>query len=418
MRKRFHAVLVLPFLAGLQADVRAQGQLDFWERAPISYSDTPATDKLAELSAALSSGKTGAPDTGGLGRLRFVLETLGIPAESQVLVFSKTSLQNDLIQPENPRALYFSDNAYVGYVPGGAIEAIVHDPVLGPVFYLLESGGDGRLSIGRDTNNCMSCHATSRTENVPGMLIRSVFPDESGHPLLHLGTTDVTHETPLAERWGGYYVTGRSDLDHMGNLTFTEDGTANPHGGQPADLRAQINVAKYLRPTSDIVALLVLEHQVRMHTLLNAASLNYRRSRHFSEILDPGADPDQGSAGNVAESWADKITDCIFFKDEADLGEGVEGDPAFQNEFLARYPKAEGGDSLADFRLYGRIFKRRCSFMVYSDAFNGLPPTLRELVLEKMREAIAGRSERVGWLAASERKRIDRILMETLPGWK
>lgn len=418
MRKCVHIFLVLSFLAGLQSGARAQGHLDFWDRAPISYSDSIASNKLTELAAALSSGKAGAPETGGLDRLRFVLKTLDVPPESQVLVFSKTSLQNDLIQPGNPRALYFSENAYVGYVPGGAIEAVVQDPVLGPVFYFVGSDREGRLSIERDTNKCMSCHATSRTENVPGMLIRSVFPDESGHPLLHLGTTDVAHATPLAARWGGYYVTGHSDMPHLGNLTFTEDGVANPHEGELADVQAQLDVSKYLRPTSDIVALLVLEHQTRMHTLLNAASLNYRRSRHFSEIIDPGSDPDKGSAGQVAESWAEKITDCIFYKDEADLGEGVEGDTAFQNAFLARYPKTEDGDSLADFRLYGRIFKRRCSYMVYSDAFRGLPPTVKELVLGKMREAIAGESERIDWLASSERKRIDTILSETLPGWK
>ena len=142
-----------------------------------------------------------------------------------------------------------------------------------------------------------------------------------------------------------------------------------------------------------------------------------RRSRFFSETIDPDADPDKASAGLVAESWAEKITDCIFFKDEADLGEGVEGDAAFQNAFLARYPKTEDGDSLADFRLYGRIFKKRCSFMVYSDAFRNLPPSVKTLVFAKMRKAIAGDSERITWLSASERKKIDGILSETLPGW-
>lgn len=418
MQKTGTTFLVMSLLAGLQVRSRAQGHVDFWDRAPIRYSDTLATNKLTELSAALASGKAEVPMTGGLDRLRFVLKFLDVPEESQVLVFSKTSLQNDLIRPTNPRALYFSENAYVGYVPGGAIEAVVQDPVLGPVFYFVGSDRKRGLKIERDTNRCMSCHATSRTENVPGLLIRSVFPDESGHPLLHLGTTDVVHETPLAERWGGWYVTGQSDVAHLGNRTFTEDGEANPYGGEVADLKGQLDVSKYLRPTSDIVSLLVLEHQCQMHTLLNAASLNYRRSRHFSEIIDPDSDPNDGSAGLVAESWADKITDYIFYKDEADLGEGVDGDEAFQNAFVERYPKTEDGDSLADFRLYGRIFKRRCSFMVYSDAFKGLPPTVKALVFSKMRAALDGENERIDWLSGSERKRIDGILTETLPGWK
>ncbi len=411
-------ILLLFFSGALRTSLHAQGQLDFWDRAPISYSDTIASNKLTELSDALTSGKSKVPETGGLDRLRFVLKALDVPEESQVLVFSKTSLQNDLILPSNPRALYFSDSAYVGYVPGGAIEAIVHDPILGPVYYFVGTDRKGGLQIERDTNRCMSCHATSRTENVPGLLIRSVFADESGHPLLHLGTTDVDDETPLADRWGGYYVTGRSALPHLGNRTFTEDGGVNPHTAEMDDLKGQLDVSRYLRPTSDIVALLVLEHQCRMHTLLNAASLNYRRSRHFSEIIDPAADPDKGSAGGVADSWAEKITDCIFFKDEADLGDGVEGDSAFQNSLVARYPKTADGESLADFRLYGRIFKRRCSFMVYSEAFRNLPATLKSLVFAKMHKALAGDDERIDWLAASERKRISAILDETLPDWK
>lgn len=407
----------IALLVSLQGRSHAQGHRDFWDLPPINYSDAAPTDALARLSADLSSGKEEFADGDGLARLGFVLKSLGIPPESQVLVFSKTSLQNPLIEPGNPRALFFSENAYVGYVPGGAIEAVVQDPVLGPVFYLIEPGREGELRIERDTNRCMSCHATSRTENVPGLLIRSVFADEGGHPLLHLGTTDVIHETPLAERWGGYYVTGQSALPHLGNRTFQEDGDLSPKPSKLADVQTRLDVSKYPRATSDIVSLLVLEHQCHMHSLLNAASMNYRRSRHFAEILDPEGDPDEGSAGRVATSWAEKITDCIFFRDEADLGEGVEGDPAFQRVFAARFPKTADGKSLADFRLYGHIFKNRCSYMVYSDAFRSLPPTVKKLVLERMRDTIAGKETGVDWLSASERRKIGHILSETLPGW-
>jgi hypothetical protein len=408
---------VLLFL-GSQTDLRAQGQVDFWDRAPISYSDTPATDLLAKLAADLDSGAAKYEGTGSLDRLRFILKTLDVPTESQVLVFSKTSLQNPLIEPGNPRALFFSENAYVGYVPGGAIEVIAQDPVLGSVFYVVHTGEKGEPRIERDTNQCMTCHATSRTENVPGVMIRSVFADEGGHPLLHLGTTDVTHSTPIAERWGGWHVTGRSALPHLGNRTFTEDGDLSPLPADKEDLKGVLDVAKYPRPTSDIVSLLVLEHQCQMHNLLNAASLNYRRSRHFSETINPEADPDNGSAGGVADSWAKTITECLFFKDEADLDEGVEGDPAFQKAFAARFPTTKDGKSLADFRLYGRIFKHRCSYMVYSDAFRDLPPSVKHRVFAKMRAALAGDDPKIDWLSPSEGKKIAAILDETLPEWK
>lgn len=410
--------MALHLLFGAQAVMLGQAQLDFWDRAPILYSDTPATDRLSKLAAALESGEMSFKGQGGLDRLKFVLKELDVPLESQVLLFSKTSLQNPLIEPGNPRAVFFSENAYVGYVPGGAVEVIVQDPVIGPVFYVVDAGAKGEPRIERDTNQCMTCHATSRTENVPGMMIRSVFADEGGHPLLHLGSTDVTHTTPLPDRWGGYYVTGRSTLPHLGNRTFEENGDLSPKPSDLVDLSGKIDVSKYPRPTSDIVSLLVLEHQCRLHSILNAASLNYRRSRHFSEIIDPDGDPDNGSAGSVAESWAKTITEWIFYKDEADLDEGVEGDPAFEKAFAARFPRTADGKSLADFRLYGHIFKHRCSYMVYSDAFQNLPPTLKKLVLKKMRATLAGQNADIDWLGVSERKKISAILEETLPWWK
>lgn len=370
------------------------------------------------MAAALSDGTLKIDGEGDLERLEFVLEKLGIPVESQVLVFSKTSLQNGLIRPENPRCLYFSENAYVGYVPGGAMEAIIQDPVLGPIFYLIEIGGKGGLRIDRDTNNCLSCHATGRTEGVPGMLIRSVYPDEDGHPLLHLGTSEVSHETPLEQRWGGWYVTGNSSLPHLGNRVFSEKGDKEPAINSMENLSGLIDISKYPLPTSDIVALVVLEHQCKMHTLMNAATMNYRRARHFMKTIDPESDPDSGSAGSVSESWAEKIVECIFFKDEADLGEGIEGNPAFQKAFASQFPRTGDGDSLAEFRLYGRIFKNRCSYMVYSDAYRGLPTSVKEKVVLGMKRVLDGTHPEIDWISGSERKRISHILEETLEGWR
>ncbi|WP_386820319.1 hypothetical protein [Luteolibacter algae] len=391
-----------------------QGQVDFWDLPPINYSDTAPSDRLARLSANLPDSLLQQSST--LELLKLLLEELEIPVESQVLVFSKTSLQNGLIHPRNPRSLYFSENAYVGYVPGGDIEVIVEDAVLGPVYYLVRSNTKG-LVIERDTSNCLSCHGTGRTEGVPGMLIRSVFPDSDGHPLLHLGTEDTTHESPIEERWGGWYVTGNSSLPHLGNRVYTSEGSTKPEMQELDDLRSVIDVSKYPRPTSDIVALMVLEHQCRMHTLLNAASMNYRRTHYFSQSLDPTADPNEGPAGRVAESWAEKIVECMFFKNEADLEDGAEGDPAFQRAFVSRFPKTSDGETLAEFRLYGRIFKNRCSYMVYSDAFRGLPLAVKALVLGKMKKIVANDDPDFDWISGSELRRIDSILSETLPEW-
>jgi hypothetical protein len=167
----------------------------------------------------------------------------------------------------------------------------------------------------------------------------------------------VDHETPLSERWGGYYVTGQTSLPHLGDQVFSETITPEPKPSHQADLASALDLSKYPRPTSDIVALLVLEHQCKMHNLLNAAAMNYRRALFLNQILNPDSKPDSGSAGLVAESMAEKIVDCLFFKREADSGEDLEGDADFQKAFEARFPRTKDGRSLADFKLYQRVFR-------------------------------------------------------------
>lgn len=414
-RKRHLIGLLL--CAGLQA-VGAQTSRDFWELPPIQYSDTAANDKIAKLAGVLTDGTMPTAEMDSLGRLEWLLKYLDVPKESQVLVFSKTSLQNSRIHPENPRSLYFSENTYVGYVPGGEIEVIVHDAVLGPVFYLIKNSAGGALKIHRDTNRCMSCHATARTENVPGVLIRSVYPGEDGQPILSLGSHDVNDETPIEDRWGGWYVTGRSALPHLGNRQFDEDSDRVPRMTSLDTVSEKVDASRYLTATSDIVALMVLEHQVKLHSLLNAAGMNYRRSIHLMRALDPERELESESMDRISDGWAEDLVDALFFKNEADLGDGVEGSRDFQREFAKRFPKSSDGDSLVEFRLYRRIFKNRCSYMVYSDAFKGLPDGLKQRVIAKMKRVLSGEAEGFEYLKKSERKRIDEILSETLKGWK
>ncbi|RYD18898.1 MAG: hypothetical protein EOP88_20965, partial [Verrucomicrobiaceae bacterium] len=248
---------VLLFLAS-----SLHAQVDTWDLPPVSYSDTPATDAVAKLAERWKKDPSTMPEGTPLERVRKILAELKVPEASQILVFSKTSKQTALIGPGNPRALYFSSNCYVGYVPGGAVEVAVQDSRLGTVFYHIDIGNDARpVKVERDTSECMSCHATGRTENVPGLMIRSVYPDENGHPMLSLGSGLITHETPIPERWGGYWVTGAVSMPHLGNTTYQDARSAEPAMRPLADLTGKVDAAKYPRMTSDIVALMVLEHQ-------------------------------------------------------------------------------------------------------------------------------------------------------------
>jgi len=411
------SVLIAAALAVLPAKANSP-----WDLPPLRYSETAATDRIAKLaadSAALDDFKNRTP----LEQLDTVLRLLEIPVESQILVFSKTSAQNPLIQPQNPRCIYFNDHSYIGYVPGGVIEIITQDPVLGAVFYLITPArGERAPVIQRDSASCFSCHGTTRTESAPGMVVRSVHTDQDGHLLLALGTSHIDHTSPIEERWGGYYVTGRSSLPHFGNRTFDEaKGRDFPRGKIELDsVAARIPgmLQRYPRETSDIVALMVLEHQCLVHNLINAAALEYRRAHWLGRALDPDGDPDAGSAGRVARHGAARIVDALLFKDEAGLGEdGVEGDAAYQKAFAARYPITADGRSLADFQLHSRLFKHACSYMVYSNAFASLPAGVKKPLIERLKERLGDGSEAADWINPIERGKIGRILEETLPAW-
>ena len=388
------------------------GAEEVWNLAPVNYESSVAADRLADLREEIEAEWAGLAPVEALRRL---LEALDVPESSQVLVFSKTSKQVGLIGPESPRAIYFSEDAYVGHVPGGALEVVVQDPVLGPIFYLLERGEGGRLRVARDDGNCLSCHGSSRTEGVPGMLVRSVFPDGKGRPRFGMGTTDVDARTPVERRWGGYYVTGTTASAHLGNRWFAGEEDREPRHWELEEIEAAKGAA-YPRATSDVVALLVLEHQCRMHNLLTAASMQYRRARFLSAAANPGGDPDGGVTERVATGLAERVVDALLFRDEADLGEGATGDPEFQEAWTARFPRAATGESLADFKLYGRVFKNRCSYMIHSEAFEALPVPVKKKVLAVLRSRIEG-PEEAAWIGGSEKRRLAAILRETVAGY-
>ena len=390
---------------------------EFWDLSPIKYSETAATDPVSLLARRLTEQPL--EPMPALDRLRYVLKELNVPESSQILVFSKTSKQIGLIGPRNPRALYYSENVYVGYVPGGAIEVIAEDPILGPVFYLIKGDSQHGMVVTRDSSDCFSCHATTRTNGVPGMFVRSVYPDADGHIIGSLGSETVTHETPIKDRWGGYYVTGKSALPHLGNRIFSEDG-ALPEPAQQSlqSLENTIETGKYLLPTSDIVSLMVLEHQCLVHNLLTDAKLRYRRAAYLAKAISPDEDPDEGQAGRMADSAARKIVDALLFKDEADLGDGVDGSEEFMADFSSRYPTDERGKSLTNFRLYHRLFKYRCSYMIYSQAFASLPARVKSAVYDRLEDALSEEDEAIApWLGGREKTTIRRILKETLADW-
>ena len=283
---------ILALMCGLSLARAAAGQ-DEYDQPPISYSATAPRDPAARLAQLLDSGKLQFKHDAGTGYLRALLEHLRIPRSSQSLVFSKTSLQRQLISPQTPRALYFNDDVYVGYVPGGEVlEIAAMDPTQGTQFYTLDQRKDAAPKLLRQTHNCLQCHdSSSLTGGVPGLVVRSVYPDSSGQPLFAAGTHKTTDASPWKERWGGWYVTGTHGpkMLHMGNLTFKDGATQTAdlsQGANLTDLTKKFDPAAYLSPHSDLVALLVLEHQAEAHNLLTRASYSARLAIRAEEEIN------------------------------------------------------------------------------------------------------------------------------------
>lgn len=399
-----------------------------YEQAPVNYSEATPAGPVAHLQQQLDAGEVRFERRDEKQFLRELLQQLEVPVESQVLVFSKTSHQNPFISPQTPRAVYFGDDAYVGWVQGGVVEVADMSPTLGMTFWMLDHRDAAKPLRFERTASCLDCHAGSRVNNLPGMLVRSVYPAHDGQPILSQGSFVTGHASPLAERWGGWYVTGRhGDALHMGNALARETRTGlefDPAtGANRVDLSGYFNLRPYLRNTSDIVALMVLEHQVEMQNILAHAATQVRIAAHRQKLLreelgEPPTNELLGSSLTVAKSQTEKIIRHLLFCDEIMLPDGgIEGDAAFQTAFHHNARRDRAGRSLKDFQLKHRLFRHRCSYMIYSAAFEDLPVVLKEMVYVRLLDILDGRGSTNGFshLGSFERATIKAILLETKP---
>ena len=413
-------------LASLTGQALAQ-QAEPFEEPPIKYSATEAQDRATALNAAHQARANAIRSLPAKKRLQWLLDEFKVPAESQLFVFSKTSLQRDLITPSTPRVLYFSDEAYVGWAPTGAFEITVFDPRLGATFYVFDAHQTGEAPLLVRDNDCLLCH--TRHEHTPSLRARTVFPDSNGEPLSGSGGSNITPATPLAERWGGWYVTGgAADLQHRGNLTGQTIAAFEGPTAQPtrnlATLADVVDTRRYLLKTSDVIPMLMHDHQVHVHNVLSTALQDARIALHrwpaMREILGlPANAPPQGSCLVVFESQAEKMIDALLCRDEAAWPEGgVGGDGVFAAAY-ARTRKADAqGRSLRDLDLRTRLFRYRCSPLIYSESFTGLPKPLRDLTLLRLSAGLRAFPPAPGFghLADDERRAIHEILTATLTG--
>jgi hypothetical protein len=414
----FSFLTLLPLSAFAQFDI---------EHEPINYLKAPLTDPINKLQQRIDSDEVRLTFDDKSGYLASVLKMLNVSETSQMLVFSKTSFQRNRINPRTPRALYFSDDVYIGWcVNGDVVEISAVDPQLGGVFYSLDQEETDHPKFSRHTDTCLLCHASSVTQGIPGHLIRSVFPDQVGNPILSTTTYRTTSQSPLKHRWGGWYVSGtHGQQRHMGNMiakssrepeAFDVDAGANI-----TDLSKLVNVEPYLTSHSDVVALLVFEHQAPAHNALTLANYQAKLALRDEEILrnldkDPNA-PRTESIQRRLDHSADLVLKHLLFVDEAPLTDRVQGTSGFAEQFAQRGPRDKQGRSLRDFNLQSRIFQYPCSYLIYSAAFDGMPKELKQIVYRKLHDVLTGRDQSPTFkhLSPEDRRNILAILLDTKP---
>ncbi|MFV2070706.1 MAG: hypothetical protein ACC645_27365 [Pirellulales bacterium] len=396
-----------------------------FEREPINYGKGPWHDPVAQLQERIDAGAVSLKFDDKHGYLASVLEALKVPVSSQVLVFSKTSFQQRRISPDRPRSVYFSDNVYVGWVQQGeVVELSAVDPQQGAIFYSLKQQPQQEPRFTRHVHDCLQCHASSLTAGVPGHLVRSVYPDVEGHPILSAGSFITDPSSPLKERWGGWYVSGTHGRQrHMGNSVMDddEDKMDMDQGANVTDLGALFPTEPYLTPHSDLVALMVLEHETQMHNALTSANFESRMAMYDAKVINGmlgrPADHLSDSTHRRLDRAAERLLKALLLVGEIELTAPVKGTSGFSAEFMERGPWDNQWRSLREFDLQHRLFKYPCSYLIYSEAFDGLPQPLRERVYARLHEILTGRdtSDTYTHLSAADRTAIVEILQDTKP---
>lgn len=415
------SLLLLPVLclAG------GQHQDDF-DHPAIQYMKRVPDNPISRLQKQLDAGQLRLTYNARNGYLSSVLAQLKIPVSSQMLVFSKTSFQRELITPHAPRALYFNDNTYIGWVQDGSVvEVVTQDPQLGAVFYTLDQTASGHPHFQQQTYECLQCHSGGMTEGVPGYIMRSVYTHIDGQPEFRAGTYLTTDQSPLTERWGGWYVTGKHGaMRHMGNVFAQGDENViidRDRGANRTSLKGLIDTTPYILPTSDIVALLVAEHQTRVQTLLTKADYYSRMALYDEAMLNTElkrpTNYHSDSTRSRIQSVCEPLLKAMLFVQEAPLTDTVTGTSGFAEQFADQGPFDRQHRSLHQLDLHHRLLRYPCSYLIYSEAFHALPTEAKTYLYHRLHDILTANnsSKDFAHLSPSDRKAVLEILIDTKP---
>ena len=96
----------------------------------------------------------------------------------------------------------------------------------------------------------------------------------------------------------------------------------------------------------------------------------------------------------IAQARFGELADAMLFVDEAPLPEPVEGSSGFAEKFATRGP-------LRELDLRTRLMRYPCSYMIYSEAFQALPPEVKRTIYNRITDP-----------------QVIQILRETLPDFR
>ena len=378
----------------------------------IRYYQEPG-DRVAKLQKRLENGRTKLDFAPNWGYLPALLKELDINIDSQVLVFSKSSIQVSHISPRTPRAIYFNDDVAVGYVQGGdVLELSALDPQLGIILYSLDVERSEKPEFSR-RDDCLRCHQGPVTMGIPGIFVSSLHPRTDELRDVHGSSFVTDHRTSFKDRWGGWYVTGtHGSATHLGNNVALVDplqpgGRGGPETQNVTSLSSMFDTSRYPVPSSDLVALLTLEHQTHMSNLIVRIGWDVR-------IAEYDGKRDEATRKQLF-SEIDEMVNYMVFADEAPLPAPVVGVSTFTKTFPQRGPRDSRGRSLRDFDLHTRLFRYPLSYMIYDTAFDALPDLARERVYQRLFDILTGkdRGEAYARLSAADRRAVLEILRET-----
>jgi hypothetical protein len=410
--------LFLFVLGSMWASVDAQRAGAFMgspDDPAIKYSTAPLNNAVVDVNKKLQDGAVQFMFDERSGFLRSALEALKIPVDSQLLVFSRASLQGRKINEQNPRALFFNDRVALGWVRGGdVLEVAAHDESAGVASYPLAQRADATAGPPQFKRafECLGCHVTGNTLGVPGLLM---FSSTRREPTQYSGVPrPIDHSDPLRQRFGGWFVTGSTgSAQHMGNDVPALDGRTSR---ELMSVEGLFDADGYRALSSDIVSHLVLTHQAGMTNLLTRAGWEARAADPSLNAPFTSTPEQEARIALVMRGVASEVVDYLLFIDEAKLTDRVRGGSGFAERFSGSGPRDRKGRSLYELDLNRRLMKYPCSYLIYSPAFDALPPLAKAPIYRRMWEVLSGQEQDPRYrsaLSLADRQSIVDILRDT-----